>query len=168
MITSFNPQNAVQMIPRDDLGFILNQLNFINEGVEVGTYRGDFSAQLLTKWTGQKLYSVDCWQEQPEDVYSDKPPGQLQNFQMTAGKLAPFGLRSEIIRAFSIEAAKRFPDGYLDFAYLDANHSYAATRDDLEVWGPKVRNGGLLCGDDYTADYPGVAEAVNEIGRAHV
>lgn len=153
------------MIPRDDLGLILDQLNFIHEGAEVGTYRGDFSAQLLTKWHGQKLYSVDCWQEQPKEVYSDNPPGQERNFQLTLAKLSPFKYRSEVIRAFSIDAAKHFPNGYLDFVYLDANHSYEATQADIHAWGPKVRNGGLLCGDDYTASYPGVIQAVNEFAR---
>jgi hypothetical protein len=167
MTTPFIVQNAVRTIRRDDLGLVLNQLSYTGEGVEVGTYRGDYSVQLLTKWTGQKLYSVDCWEEQNQSVYSDKVPSQeqQQNQQMTVAKLAAFGPRSQIIKGFSVEVAKTFADRSLDFAYLDANHSYEATLADIEAWGLKVRNGGLLCGDDYTADYPGVAKAVQEYAR---
>lgn len=153
------------MIRRDELGTILNQLNFTGEGIEVGTYRGDYSVQLLSRWHGKRLYSLDCWVEQDPKIYTDNPQGQEQNYQMTVAKLAPFGERSKIIRAFSVDAAKNFSKRSLDFAYLDANHSYEATLADLEAWGPKVRDGGLLCGDDYTADYPGVSRAVQEYAR---
>jgi len=165
MITSFNAENALKMIRRDDLGLVLAQLNYLGEGAEVGTYRGDFSVQLLSKWAGRKLYSIDCWVEQDPKVYTDNPQGQEQNYQSTVAKLRQFGSRSQIVREFSVKAAAAFKPRSLDFAYLDANHSYAATKDDLEAWGPLVRDGGLLCGDDYTADYPGVAQAVQEYAR---
>jgi len=165
MTTSFNVQNAIKMIRRDELGTVLNQLGFVGEGIEVGTYRGDYSVQLLSRWHGKRLYSLDCWQVQDKFVYSDNPQDQEQNYQLTCTKLALFGARSKIIRAFSVDAAKAFVELTLDFAYLDANHSYEATLADLEAWGPKVRAGGLLCGDGYTADYPGVSQAVQEYAR---
>ncbi len=33
--------------------------------------------------------------------------------------------------------------------YIDANHSYHAVRDDLTLWYPKLRPGGLFAGHDY-------------------
>jgi len=165
MTATSKAQDAIKTIRRDDLGFVLNMLGFTESGIEVGTYRGDFSVQLLTKWQGKKLYSLDCWVEQDPAIYTDNPQGQKQNYQMTVAKLAPFGVRSEIIHAFSVETAQTFKDRSLDFAYLDANHSYDATLADLEAWGPKIRDGGLLCGDDYTADYPGVSRAVQDYAR---
>ena len=55
------------------------------------------------------------------------------------------------MRAFSVEAAKRFTDESLDFVYLDADHSYEAVRDDIAAWWPKLKPGGLFAGDDYGA-----------------
>ena len=46
-------------------------------------------------------------------------------------------------------AATLFPDGHFDWVYLDATHTYAEAKRDLEVWYPKVRVGGLVSGHDY-------------------
>ena len=130
MITPFIVQNAVKTIRRDDLGLVLNQLGSTGAGVDGGTYRGDYSVQILTKWTGKKLYSLDCWEEQNQAVYSDKVPSQeqQQNYQMTVAKLAAFGPRSQIIKGFSVPVAETFNDRSLDFAYLDANPTVIGLR----------------------------------------
>lgn len=52
--------------------------------------------------------------------------------------------------------------GTLDFAFIDADHSYEACKEDLELWAPKVRAGGIVAGHDYGAIWPGVVEAVHE------
>ena len=70
-------------------------------------------------------------------------------YRETAVKLAPYGDRSIIIRAKSGEAVELFKDGQLDFVYLDAQHHYEAIKEDIALWWPKVRWGGLLAGHDY-------------------
>ena len=40
--------------------------------------------------------------------------------------------------------------GYVpDAIYIDANHTYEAAKQDIELWYPKVRKGGMICGHDY-------------------
>jgi hypothetical protein len=64
------------------------------------------------------------------------------------------------IRASSPAAAEQVPD--VDMVFLDGNHEYEGVVADIEAWLPKTRK--LLCGHDYNhPDYPGVAEAVDEI-----
>jgi hypothetical protein len=58
----------------------------------------------------------------------------------------------------SEEAAPKIPDGSLDFAYIDANHAYEYVKRDIELWWPKIRDGGMLAGHDYLI--PQVATAV--------
>lgn len=61
-------------------------------------------------------------------------------------------------------------DESLDFAYIDACHTYEAVKVDLEVWLPKIRKGGLLCGHDYNLrgeHYDNVYQAVNEFAEKH-
>ena len=36
-------------------------------------------------------------------------------------------------------AARRVPDASQDLVFVDADHSYAAVKEDLRVWAPKVR-----------------------------
>jgi|SRR3990172_2726393 len=49
----------------------------------------------------------------------------------------------------SIQASCQFPDQYFDFIYIDGDHRLGAVRKDIEIWWPKIRIGGILCGDDF-------------------
>jgi predicted O-methyltransferase YrrM len=92
---------------------------------------------------------------------------QERYFAETLGRLAPFGERSEVRRADSIEAAAATEPASLDFVYIDADHEYESVCADIEAWHDRIRPGGLLCGHDYydgwrdNAMY-GVARAVDE------
>jgi cephalosporin hydroxylase len=72
------------------------------------------------------------------------------------------GHRFRVLAQPSVEAAATFTDESCDVIWLDADHSYAAVRADIEAWWPKVRPGGILGGDDYHSDLPGVMRAVRE------
>lgn len=50
----------------------------------------------------------------------------------------------------------------LDFVYIDANHEYISVKEDIELWYPLVKKGGILGGHDFSASFPGVAKAVLE------
>ncbi len=60
------------------------------------------------------------------------------------------------------DAAALVPDGWADFVFIDAGHSYEAARQDIALWTPKVRAGGWLGGHDYHPKFPGVIRAVRE------
>jgi len=49
-----------------------------------------------------------------------------------------------------VEAAPQIPDASLDFVYLDGDHTLRGIMFDLNLYAPKVRPGGMVCGDDYT------------------
>jgi GT2 family glycosyltransferase/predicted O-methyltransferase YrrM/predicted Zn-dependent protease len=68
--------------------------------------------------------------------------------------------RVAVLEAPSVEAAASFPDGSLDFVFIDADHAYKSVKADVRAWLPKVRPGGVLAGHDY--DAAGVARAVRE------
>jgi hypothetical protein len=36
-----------------------------------------------------------------------------------------------------------------DFVYIDGNHSYSHVKEDLRLWFPKVKRGGVFAGHDY-------------------
>ena len=46
--------------------------------------------------------------------------------------------------------------------YIDGEHSYDAVTEELELYAPLLSPGGLLTFDDYSARYPGVAQAIHE------
>ena len=160
---------------RNEAGYWLNSLGLFGEGVEVGVFRGDYSNEILRTWRGSRLTSIDPWREFPVSDYVDlcntTQGDQEINYQSTVAALAKFGERSRILRLTSVEAASQFEKSSLDFVYLDAQHHYEAVRDDIRLWLPKVRKGGVLGGHDYldgrrpSGQY-GVKQAVQEFAES--
>jgi Methyltransferase domain len=53
----------------------------------------------------------------------------------------------------------------VDLLYIDASHEREQTIEEVRVWQPHLRPGAPVVFDDYTnADYPGVREAIEELG----
>ena len=48
----------------------------------------------------------------------------------------------------SEDAVNGFEDNSLDVVFLDADHRYMHIKKDIEIWLPKVKKGGVLCGHD--------------------
>ena len=60
----------------------------------------------------------------------------------------------------SLDASLNYKDNYFDYIYIDGEHTYEAVTKDLECWFPKLKNKGLLFGDDADND----DDALNERG----
>lgn len=136
------------------------------KGAEIGVFNGYFSEQLFKGIPGLKLYAVDPWQVY--EGYRDHKFKRSMDaaYAMARERLGRFDV--EFVRKFSMDAAKDFEDGSLDFVYIDANHEYAYVRDDIREWTKKVRIGGTVAGDDYyltPRGNVGVIKAVDEYVR---
>jgi len=160
---------------RDLFPQILNFLGLTGAGAEVGVQTGLYSETLLKHWHGKRLYSIDPWREWDRTTYRDPSnvaqAKQEELFLETRQRLTPFQERSVIVRKTSAEAAQDFPDRSLDFVYLDAQHQYEAIREDIALWRPKVKSGGILAGHDFTEEPDericGVKRAVVEFVCEH-
>lgn len=66
-----------------------------------------------------------------------------------------------------IAAMPSIPDGSLDFVYIDGNHSEEYVRQDIRLWWPKVKIGGMLAGHDILGCNPkadsGIQSAVYDL-----
>jgi len=138
---------------REDLPVMFNRLGLIDVGVEVGVQTGAYSAWILHRWAGSKLISVDPWRADDPEAYLDVANVEQRRHdelhRSTTHRLAPFGVRSEVWRMTGAEAAQHVGDGSLSFVYLDARHAEADVAEDLTLWEPKVRPGGIVAGHDY-------------------
>lgn len=139
------------MIYRENLGFLLNYHGLTGNGLELGVQKGEFSKRLLSTWTGKKLFLIDCWEKQNnyDDIANVSSQEQIQNYNTTVKNVSEFSKRTKIIKKFSADAANDFEDNFFDFIYLDGDHSYEGVKKDLEIWYPKLKNGGLFCGHDF-------------------
>jgi hypothetical protein len=148
--------------------------------VEVGVYTGDFSQMILEKINPALLYLVDPW-----EIGSDKNSTEKHYTaeMSTIGVPVPTAYSDEkaleeikqkfssqimsnqikIKKGFSYEVVDEFPDNFFDFVYIDACHLYDSVKADLEMFLPKLKTGGLMCGHDYANVYGfGVVKAVDE------
>ena len=116
-------------------------------GAEVGVECGLYSERLCKLIPGLKLYLVDCWQ--PYKGYRDHVNKEKLNgfYEETRERVKPYDCI--LIREWSVEAAKQFKNGSLDFVYIDANHDFANVVRDIAAWAPKVRKGGIVSGHDF-------------------
>lgn len=115
-------------------------------GVEIGVYKAEFS-EVLAKG-GLDLTSIDPWRLY-KDYGNSRGQRRLdEQFRQASERLAPYP-NARILRKTSMEALDDFPDGSLDFVYIDGNHQFAYIAEDLYHWSIKVRPGGIISGHDY-------------------
>lgn len=116
-------------------------------GVEVGTEQGEYAEVLCKANPGLDLTCVDAWTAYHgyrEHVSQEK----LDGFRdATVERLKPYDCT--ILNAFSVDAARGWTDGSLDFVYIDASHRYEQVVADIAAWEPKVRPGGIVAGHDF-------------------
>jgi FkbM family methyltransferase len=145
--------HRLRVLKRYHLPYVLNVMGLVGEGAEIGVAEGCFSETLLKYWKGRKLYSIDPWKEFSQQEYRDiTNVGQAEQdarYERALTRLQVFRDRSIVLREKSEDAAARFRDGQLDFVYIDAQHHYEAVKQDLALWLPKIRRGGILAGHDY-------------------
>lgn len=145
-------------------------------GVEIGVFAGDLSARLLQR-KDLTLHMVDSWavadpttpyvtEGGAGDFHCNLTQRQQDDYCRKSKAMVFFaGERAKVMRMESIAAAAQFKDASLDFVFIDADHSYAGCKADIEAWYPKVKPGGFVSGHDYdNTEYPdfGVKRAVDE------
>jgi hypothetical protein len=169
-------RTALSRFRRDPRRFVIELAPPDAVCAEIGSWKGDFAAQILTVGRPSKLHLVDPWSfmtgpEYSEARYGGKvAPDQEAMDELYADVLRRFAGEIErgvvqVHRCESAEAADRFPDASFDWIYVDGNHLYPYVRDDLARYDPKVKAGGLIAGDDYGVSGwwgDGVTRAVDE------
>lgn len=144
---------------------IRQQIEDPRNGVEVGVAFGSMSIWLTRLIRGLTMIGVDAFAAyDPADgmsEYMTQEGDEVHEFVDWRFRTENHG-RLHLWRKTSREAAGLVPDASQDFVFIDADHRYEAVLEDIALWRPKVKPGGLLCGHDYCAGWPGVMRAVQE------
>lgn len=134
--------------------------------VELGVAEGYFAADIAS-WGVKKLYAVDMWETAPSFPGDAGQPQEWHNanYEATKKRLLPFGEKAVILRGPTTAMAGLINDELL-FVNVDACHSYACVKADIESYWPKLKNGGVICFHDYLARQYGVKQAVDEFANS--
>ena len=137
----------------------LNRQNLIV--AEVGSFCGRNALNMFNKLDVGHMYLIDPYTNyEGYDDYlnrSDLNPTYLD----AKNRLRLYEDKTTFIPKFSSDAVDDIPDN-VDFIYIDGNHGYEYVIQDMELYYPKVRPGGVLGGHDYSGYFPGVKQAAHE------
>lgn len=146
------------------------------KAVEIGSWHGD-SALALVKG-GATVMCVDTWEGSKTDQTAAlaKESDPYWKFMQNTVHEREAGL-IEVAQGESTVVANIFGEEYashpplrpnssppFDIIFIDADHSYPATKADIEAWIKHLAPDGAMIGHDYRViQFPGVAQAVEEI-----
>jgi len=75
-------------------------------------------------------------------------------------------LKVDSHRKETLEKVKEILDGeFLDFLFIDADHSYEGVKMDFEMYSPLVKSGGIIAFHDIVLRGAGVEKFWNEIKK---
>ncbi len=119
---------------------------------EIGVYRGEFAAQMLDACPSiETYYMIDPWRHLGD---WNKPANRGDDvfaafFAEAMARTHAHERRRVVLRGRTSEVIDAIPDGTLDFAYVDGDHTLRGITVDLQRVYPKVRDGGWIGGDDF-------------------
>lgn len=139
--------------------------------VEVGCWKGRSASymgvEILNSNKKIKFDCIDTWEGSEEHL---NPNSFHFNKELLEDKdwlyniflknVEPIKKIVNPIRQDSISASKKYTENQLDFVFIDAAHDYESVLNDISNWYPKVKDGSILSGHDYS--HEPVRMAVND------
>lgn len=155
---------------RSDLPVLCRNLG-VRRGAEVGVWKGAYSEEFCRALPGVEWFAIDPWAPYA-DYREAKNDAELiaSAYEEARVRLSRYDCR--LIKESSLDASVLIDDGSLDVVYIDGNHEAPFVRQDLEMWAPKLRPGGILAGHDYRVPPPSkpfiqVKAAVDQYASDH-
>ena len=161
------PKTKLESKHINNLKFILDRQELLSRmqksGVcaEIGVANGDFSKDIFNTTNPQKLHLIDSWDSERYGKELMNNVKSTFNTQIESGYV-------EVNRGFSTVVLQSFQDEYFDWVYIDTDHSYNTTNQELLICKDKVKDNGVIAGHDFhignwvTGYKYGVIEAVYE------
>lgn len=161
------PSLELDQIHFDNLRILKNRESMLMElpknGIvaELGVDKGGFSQKILEINQPVKLHLIDVWA-------TERYHAGLRN--VVEKRFSNEIVKESVIihQGFSIDFADQFPNNYFDWIYIDTDHSYQTTKNELMSYKDKIKPGGFFAGHDFAKGNMvkqlryGVIEAVYE------
>lgn len=135
--------------------------------IEVGSWKGASAFKMISACDKKcKIYCVDNWIGGVADfkTISRNENGFPNIFDEFWTNVKNAGYEDIItpITLVSVDGAEVLKEAGVqaDVIYIDARHDYKGVTEDLNVYWPLLKKGGLFFGDDFSSDFFGVIGAV--------
>ncbi|WP_157961911.1 class I SAM-dependent methyltransferase [Acuticoccus kandeliae] len=122
--------------------------------LEIGVWKGAFAAAMLAAPSSlSRYYMLDPWRRLPQwnKPFNRDDAAFAAVFDAAIAATDFAAARRTILRGTTAEMIDAIPDAALDIAYVDGDHTLRGIAIDLMRAYPKVRPGGILGGDDFSA-----------------
>lgn len=126
--------------------------------VEVGSWKGRSSvfASRAAAVSGSTLYCVDTWDGRfaaGEAYPTDAEAADRNVFLSFKKNIRLYGCDNVVVcRGDSVDVASSWSHGLIDFLFINASHDYDSLLKDLRAWVPRMKPGGIICGDEWNLD----------------
>jgi len=121
--------------------------------LEVGIWKGEYAQQILKQCEFiQRYYMIDPWANLPDwnKPFNVSPEVFEEVYEEAMTKTEFAAAKRVVLRGRTKEVIATIPDNFLDFAYIDGDHTLRGITVDLIKILPKMKEGGLIGGDDFT------------------
>ena len=137
-----------EFVERSNLISTLTVMNGFKNIAEIGVSSGDNARRILRNFSGKfNGYKVDTFSlVDLSELIKDK------RYAFKCEGLLHRGVKNvDYYPCGSEDACKLFIDNSIDLIFLDADHSQEAFLPDIKRWWNKLKEGGILIGDEYLA-----------------
>ena len=147
-----------------DRSILLDRMPKHGLAAEIGVAFGDYTREIMARTAPSRLFLIDAW---ATDRYRDG----LENIRSEWADAISCG-KIVIEQGLSTEVLARLPANTFDWVYIDTNHTYETTLEELELCSGLVKRNGLIAGHDFCTGNVidavpyGVIEAVMELDWA--
>lgn len=154
----------------DERAELVNLLPKHSVGAELGVYTGVFSEYLISQVQPAKIFLVDAWDcvcggthypvGEGWAEYVDHGRISFEACRAAVRLRAQRAASAEVVTACSVAWLVAQPPASLDWVYIDTDHSYETTTDELYACVGAIKPDGMICGDDAWEDEFGVLTAI--------
>lgn len=131
----------------DVLAALINE-NGYRTGIEIGVKSGRNIDETLCLCPGFVWHAIDPWDFTPD--YRHWPASHHHRHEIRFNAvMARWPGQVFKHKTTSSRVHHLFDDASVDIVFLDGDHSYSGVNQDINLYLPKVRPGGIISGHDY-------------------
>ena len=118
---------------------------------ELGSWTGTSTALFgqLAKESGGKVWAIDTFEGAETDNLQECANAfDIEKILRNHLKAQEVQNYVTVLRGKTHDLHANFNNEFFDVIFIDADHRYESVKKDIELWYPKLKTGGIICGHD--------------------